>query len=479
MRTLDRWTAGTGLAVAVGVALAYRTTQENSILGNHDRLLVEIMLWWLAWAVALVCLRRTTARVGLVLLVLGALALRLAAITAVVPLSDDLYRYAWDGQVQAAGISPYRYAPTAPELADLRTDWLFPDAAECERLGRDPGCTRINREDVRTIYPPVAQAWFLLGHSLGASELRDLGWELLALVADLVTAVLLWRLLLARGRDPRWVAVYAWSPLTVLEAVQNGHVDGLATLFVVLAVALAGRRPAWSGAALGVATMIKLYPAVLLPVLLSRRPLSVVGAFVGVCVLSYLPHVLATGGDVLGFLPDYVREEDYGSGERYLLLRPLGLVGVPATLVAGGLGLAVLVVVGRRLRPGTPSPGTPSSGTPSRARPEDNALLLFGAALLLATPVQPWYGLPLAALAALAGRAAWLAVPAAAYPAFFAVVPDGPSPAALRTGSASFAVALVVVVLASRARNNPKGRTAALPGPSGGAGGTSSSGAPG
>jgi len=474
VRTLDRWTAGTGLAVAVGVAMAYRTTQENSILGNHDRLLVEIMVWWLAWALALTCLRRTSARSAVVLLLLGAVALRLAAITAVVPLSDDLYRYAWDGQVQAAGLSPYRYAPTAPELADLRTDWLFPDDEECAALDRGPDCTRINRENVRTIYPPVAQAWFLLGHTLGASEQRDLGWELLALVADLATAGLLWRLLVARGRDPRWVAVYAWSPLTVLEAVQNGHVDGLATFFVVLAVALAGRRPGWSGAALGAATMVKLYPALLLPVLLSRRPLRVTTAFVAVCVLSYLPHVLATGGDVLGFLPDYVREEDYGSGERYLLLRPLGLVGRPATLVALGLGSAVLVVVVRRLRPGTSSPGAPSP-----SRPEDNALLLFGTALLLATPVQPWYGLPLAALAALAGRAAWLAVPAAAYPAFFAVVPDGPSPVALRTGSAAFAVALLVVLLASRWRDSPKGRAAALPGPSGGTGVTSSSGEPG
>ncbi|MDQ3502741.1 MAG: DUF2029 domain-containing protein, partial [Actinomycetota bacterium] len=413
MRTPDRFVIGGGVALSVGVAMAYRTTQENSILGNHDRLLVEIMVWWLAFAVALICLRRAGLRAALVLVLLGTVALRLAAVTAVVPLSDDLYRYAWDGQVQASGTSPYRYAPTAPELAELRTDWLFPDAQECEQeIGRGAACTRINREDVRTIYPPVAQAWFLLGHSLGASELRDLGWELMALVADLATAVLLWRLLVARGRDPRWVAVYAWSPVAVLEAVQNGHVDGLATFFVVLAVALAGRRPGWSGAALGVATMIKLYPALLLPVLLSRRPLRVSTAFLAVCVASYLPHVLALGGDVLGFLPDYLQEEDYASGDRYLLLRPLGLVGTPATLIAGGLGLAVLAVVLRRL------------GT---ARPEDNALLLFGAALLLATPVQPWYGLPLAALAALAVRPAWLAVPAAAYPAFFAVVPDGPS----------------------------------------------------
>ena len=434
MRTPQPWAVGTGLALALATAMALRTTQENSILGNHDRLLVQIMVWWLAWALALTCLRHTSARAALVLVLLGTVALRVVALTPVVPLSDDLYRYAWDGQVQASGTSPYRYPPTAPELADLRTDWLFPDAADCaEQLERGEGCVRINREGVRTIYPPIAQLWFLTGHVLGASELRDLGWELLALVADLATVLLLWRLLIARGRDPRWVAVYAWSPVAVLEAVQNGHVDGLATFFVVVAIALAGRRPAWSGAALGVATMIKLYPALLLPVLLARRPLRVGSAFVGVCALSYLPHLLVLGSDVVGFLPGYVAEEEYGSGDRYLLLRPLGLVGRSGTLAAAVLGAAVLVVVLRRL--------------PSRPA-EDNALLLFGAALLVATPVQPWYGLPLAALAALAVRPAWLAVPAAAYPAFFAVVPDGPSEQALRIGSTSFAAALVVVALA-------------------------------
>ncbi|MBW3639574.1 MAG: DUF2029 domain-containing protein [Actinobacteria bacterium] len=465
MRTTDRFAIGGAVALSLGVAMAYRTTQENSILGNSDRLLTEIMVWWLAFAVALVCLRRAGLRAALVLVLLGTVALRLAAITAVVPLSDDLYRYAWDGQVQASGTSPYRYAPTAPELAELRTDWLFPGAQECEQeIGRPAGCTRINREEVRTIYPPVAQAWFLLGHTLGASELRDLGWELMALVADLATAALLWRLLVARGRDPRWVAVYAWSPVAVLEAVQNGHVDGLATFFVVLAVALAGRRPGWSGAALGVATMIKLYPVLLLPVLLSRRPLRVSTAFVAVCIAGYLPHVLALGGDVLGFLPDYLQEEDYASGDRYLLLRPLGLAGTPATLVAGGLGLAVLAVVLRRL------------GT---ARPEDNALLLFGAALLLATPVQPWYGLPLAALAALAVRPAWLAVPAAAYPAFFAVVPDGPSSEAQQIGSAAFAAALLLVLVARQVGHRPKAQAVELPGPPVVKGGGTTSGAPG
>lgn len=449
--TGDRWLRGAVGATAVGTFLAWRTTQENSILGNHDRLLVEILLWWLAWAVSLACLRRSTARQVLLVVVLGAVALRLAALTAVVPLSDDLYRYAWDGRVQAAGIDPYRHPPTAPELAGLRDDWLFPSDQECAERGRAPGCTLLNRETVRTIYPPVAQAWFVAGHAVGASQLEDLGWQLFALLADVATMVLLWRMLLRAGRDPRWVAVYAWSPVAVLEAVQNGHVDGLATLLVVAAVGLAGRRPAWSGVALGAATMVKLYPVLLLPVLLGRRPVRVVTAFLAVCVVSYVPHVLAVGWDVLGYLPGYLQEEDYGSGDRYLLLRPLGLTGVPATVVAGLLGLAVLGVVLRRVR------REPVDVAPA-------ALLLFGAALLLATPVQPWYGLPLAALAVLAARPVWLAVPAAAYPAFFAVVPAGPSPGAARTGGVAFGLALLAVLVAHLRRHEQRpGGPAARP----------------
>jgi len=464
VRTLpSRASVVTAAALAVGTAMALRTTREHSILGNHDRLLVEIMVWWAAWAVAVAGLRGTSPRTGLRLVLLGVVALRMVAITPVVPLSDDLYRYAWDGAVQASGTSPYRYAPDDPALAGLRTDWLFPGDARCARQGSPAGCTVINRPSVRTIYPPVAQLWFLAGHGLGASELRDLGWQLVSLVADLATVLLLWRVLLARGGDPRWVAVYAWSPVAVLEAVQNGHVDALATFFVVAAVALAGRRPALSGAALGLAAMVKLYPVLLLPVLLGRRPVRVVTAFAAVCVVSYLPHVLALGRDVLGYLPGYLAEENYGSGRRFLLLSPLGLTGRSATVVAAAIGLAVAVEVLRRVRRPDGAEGGPDHA--------GAAVLLLGAALLVATPIQPWYGLPLAALAALAGRPAWLAVPAAAYPAFFAVIPAGPSDAAARVGSLAFAAALVVVVVAGvGGRNARRPGQRALAGPSTGAG---------
>jgi SAM-dependent methyltransferase len=78
--------------------------------------------------------------------------------------SDDMYRYAWDGKVRAAGFSPYAYPPDAPQLAGLREPWLFPPRADpASRAGGDgcPGwdlrpvsattCTRINRPTVHTV----------------------------------------------------------------------------------------------------------------------------------------------------------------------------------------------------------------------------------------------------------------------------------------------------------------------------------------
>ncbi|MFP5220438.1 MAG: glycosyltransferase 87 family protein [Actinomycetes bacterium] len=458
------WPVGVVVALAGATYLAFRTTREGSILGDHDQLLADIMGFWVLWAVALGCLLRArlSRRRLLLLLVLGATALRLAAMTVVVPLSDDVYRYAWDGSVQAAGVSPYRYAPDeageVEALAERRTDWLFPDAVEggdtCAEIGRDDGCSRINRPSVRTVYPPLAQVWFLGGHLAGASQLRDLGWQVVALLPDVATCVLLWLVLVRSGRDPRWAAAFAWSPVAVLEGVQNAHVDGLATLLVVLAVALAGRRPAASGAALAAAALVKLYPALLLPALLVRRPVRVVTAFVAVMAVGYLPHVLAAGSDVVGFVPGYLAEEDYDAGDRYLLLRPLWLPGPVVSVVVAVLGLAVAVAVWRRARSLAPLVA-PSGGGEDRVAA--GACVLLGAALLLATPVQPWYGLPLAALAALAGRPAWFAVPALGYPVFFAVVPAGPSDAAAWTGTACYAAALVVVV-AAEVRRRVSGR---------------------
>ncbi len=85
-------------------------------------------------------------------------------------LSDDVYRYVWDGKVQWHGINPYRFAPAAEELTPLE----------------EPFHTKINHPCQQTIYPPVAQLLFATAYLLAGSHLW--GLRLVYLAFDLLAA---------------------------------------------------------------------------------------------------------------------------------------------------------------------------------------------------------------------------------------------------------------------------------------------------
>ena len=447
------------LAGVLMVVLAERTGWRDGILGRRWLLLAELMAWWAVFAVGAACVLRLPRRTALLLVVVVGVALRLAVLTDKAPLSDDLYRYAWDGRVQASGTDPYRYPPSAQELRDLRREadggtWLWNDPA-CAGQGEGPGerfvgdCTWINRGLQRTIYPPVAQAWFLALHAVGLPALRDLGYMLAGLAADLALCGLLWWLLHRRGDDERWLVLYAWAPSGPVEAVQNAHVDGLATLLLVAGVVWLARRPLVGTLAVGLAALVKLYPLVVAPLVLRharwRGPLLLVALAAAV----YAPHVAAVGLDVVGFLPGYLEQEQYATGERFLLVP---LVGTAGTLV----GAAVLGATGlwAWLRPrGT----TPRAET---ARTEESALVLLGVLLLVSAPVQTWYGLGVVALATLRRRPEWLAVCAAGYPLYLSAILR--YPVDVEIGRASYATALLVVVLTTlwRVVRRPSARQA-------------------
>jgi hypothetical protein len=183
-------------------------------------------------------------------LVAFALLLRAPALCAEPWLSDDLWRYLWEGKVARAGFSPYEFAPDAPELAPLR----------------DEVHARVAHREVSTVYPPLAQ---LLFRGLPESERR---WKVVVLAADVALLLLLRRALASRGLPARRLLLYAAHPLVALEGANSGHVDLIAWLPMVAGlVALEGRdvasraRRLVAGVATGLAALIKpqaLAPAV-------------------------------------------------------------------------------------------------------------------------------------------------------------------------------------------------------------------------
>lgn len=239
---------------------------------------------------------------SLTVVLIFAVLLRAGALFAPPYLSDDIYRYVWDGRVQAAGINPYRFVPNSPELEPLQDDGIFP---------------HINRSGyAHTIYPPVAQFIFLVATRVSES----ITWMKTVMVGCEALAVwMLVRLLVSLGLPAEQVLIYAWNPLAVWEFAGSGHIDAAAIAF--LALALWARRrnlPALTGITLACATLVKLYPAVIFPALYRRWDWKMPASFAATVILAYVPYANA-GLGVLGFLPGYVEEEGLKSGERFYL----------------------------------------------------------------------------------------------------------------------------------------------------------------
>ena len=416
------------LALAALVAALAGTFAGGGTLGHR----APLYGWYPAdaalFALAVRLLRRVPARRTAALVLAGSLAVALTGLLVPPRTSDDVYRYLWDGRVQAAGVSPYTYAPTDPALAALRAGdpALFPVGADCTGwdLHRADGiCTHINRPTVHTIYPPVAEVWFLGLYEAGrVTGVRGVapaqaGGALLAVLATGALLLVLRRI----GAPLHRAAWWGWCPGVAVWAVNDAHVDVLGALLMVCGLGCGlgcglrrgARGPvrAGSGASgvlLGLATGTKLIPALALPGALSgvlapgRRPsprdllVPVVAALT--FLLCYTPYVIASGPAVLGFLPGYLQQQGYDQGTGFALL---ALLGIPNGLLQLAAAAVLLASAGWVLRAGDPD------------RPWRGALAVVGTALFLTAPNYPWYALLVVALVAVDGRWEWLALPVA------------------------------------------------------------------
>ncbi|HTQ72003.1 MAG TPA: hypothetical protein VMH92_10985 [Acidocella sp.] len=336
-----------------------------------------------AAAVALVLWFRP-GRAAIWIILGGTLAFRLIVLGAPPFLSNDMYRYVWDGWVQAAGINPYRYIPADAHLSFLRDTVIFPN---------------INRANyAHTIYPPAAEMVFFAGASLGKilslPSVLAMKFCLTALEGVGIWAIV--KLLDAAALPRTRVLIYAWNPLPVWEFAGSGHVDAIVICFAALALlAACTNRPGFSAAALAGAVLAKFLPLIWAPVLWRRWDWRFAAIFVALLVLFYLPY-LGVGAGVFGFLGGYGHQEGIADGQGLFFLSALGqflpLPGFAAKLYLACLA-ALLLGLGLRLQTQTPTARTLCIA----------ALVLGGLGMAGLSPHYPWYY-------------AWLLIPACVAP---------------------------------------------------------------
>ena len=225
------------------------------------------------------------------LLVVAAL-LRILVLPLPQSLSDDVYRYLWDGKVLLAGYNPYALAPDSDSLASLR----------------DENWERTAHREVETVYPPFALGLFSIAAALPAPLVS---YRLLLGVLDLAGCLLLFRLARRIGVPTGRTVWYAWNPLVVLEGVGMGHIDVAGVAAVIATVLLlvrmqqsgrtagrSARRIAVTAAATACAgVLLKLVPVVALPMWIRQsRSRWLLLAVAAVLLTSALMVTVTTGG---------------------------------------------------------------------------------------------------------------------------------------------------------------------------------------
>ena len=315
-------------------------------------------------------------------------------------LSDDVWRYIWDGQLANAGVSPYAL-PVNSSLLDAYDS---------------PQRALVNNNWMASPYLPAAQALFAVAYRLIPDSF--LAFQVAAVLLDLLTGVLVMDLLRRLGLPGTRVLIYLWNPLVVVEFAHGAHVvDALMICLMMvglwsLVAAATRHRLAVSNArsrlfsvlALAGATLAKMLPVLLLPVVARRWGWRYVLLYAALVVLAAAIFASGPGWGLLGGLDGtglfgairiYAAYWNYNGGLYHWL--EIALSGYPTP------GAVPLEVVG----PGPiRSAKLISLGTLGLVllgvwrwswRSEDDLAMLrlaivpLAAYLLLATTVHPWY----------------------------------------------------------------------------------------
>lgn len=190
-------------------------------------------------------------------------------------LSDDVYRYAWEGSIQIEGFNPYQVAPQSELLRNYRSaTW-----------------ERVNNKDVPAIYPPFMQLFNALTFFLFRSVW---GFKLVFIALDLWVFRILFLLLRANQKDPLQVIVYAWNPLVVVEIAGSGHHDVLVVALVLQSLWFYQRSLTYRSLfSLGASILCKWYPLVTVPLFLRKIPLGRFWVLPLILFTGSLPYALA------------------------------------------------------------------------------------------------------------------------------------------------------------------------------------------
>ncbi len=314
------------------------------------------------------------------LLLIAGIFFRLLLLFSVPSLSDDVYRFIWDGRLMANGINPYNHLP-----------------AELMQLSPIPGITKdlyhqLNSPSYYTIYPPVLQTIFWFTAKAFPDDIFGaiVCMKTIILAAETGTVLLL-PLVLNRLQLPKHFSLlYALNPLVIAELTGNVHFDAVMIFFLMLAfLLLLHKKISLSAMFLGLSISSKLIPVVFIPLMIKKLGwkqgliYSVISGFVTIVLFAFIIDK-ATIFHFLESINLFISHFEFNAG-LYYIIRWLGtlITGYNIIAFAGPLlsvtGAVIIFVISFR------------DNEISERQFFKKALFIITVYYLFATNVHPWY----------------------------------------------------------------------------------------
>jgi len=306
-----------------------------------------------------------------------AIVLRLLLLILTPNLSEDIYRFLWDGKLWWEGIDAYAFLPSELIKDNILNPELF---------------SELNSPNYYSIYPPLNQLIFWIAGSFDSITGGIITIRIFVILAEIGTLILLPKVLMLYQKDPKLLIFYAFNPLVVLELSGNLHFEAFVIFFLIWAIyEFEKGSHTRSAVATGLAISFKLVPLILLASFFKKLPLKKYLLFITVTVLvvliSFIPFVFSDALDgILNSTSLYFQSFEFNASI-YYLIREIGYLVKGYNIIAtagplmGVLSFSSMIIF--------------NVAAPSKMKLPERMMWTYLIYFLFATTVHPWYVLPI------------------------------------------------------------------------------------
>lgn len=250
-------------------------------LGNIGEKIPEFFSLYLVvfilYLIAMCCISCSSFKLKwrLIIILFFGLTYRFLLLPTTPTLSNDIYRYAWEGYLQTEGINPYEYSPDSKVLFNHHNEFW----------------SAVNNKEISAIYPPMTQ----IVHALVFMGFRTIvGFKIAFLIIEGFLIITILSILKLRGQSLEKILVYVWNPLVVVETAGSGHHDVLVVSFLLGALFLIEKQKVFPAILLySGAVLSKVYPLIMIPTFLKGHSIKSWRVLIISLVAISLPYLTA------------------------------------------------------------------------------------------------------------------------------------------------------------------------------------------